>query len=273
MRPPNCRKSSASAPPTQLNIGEGTNLIVNYVPPEMTNGALKQLFEAYGTVVRARVIHDRETGHTKGYGFVKFTKHEDAAKAKAALDGFAIYSKRLKVNFAYKFDTSDAPETGATGTGQAHRAGGQPQVDVAGPRVYATSIHQHAPRVLSMPYNVPMSIAPTATFLPQAVAIPTVVGPSAAFWPSTYQEAGQPSGSIAILYSPESSLLNRPAEIANSDTFGTVQNTSPSGASAAMMGSQIVSAGGQCIVLVSNPMQQNSLLLNAQSDVVKPSLS
>lgn len=61
---------------------------------------LKEAFGQHGEVVYAKVISDRETGRSKGFGFVEFATIEDAAKAKEAMDGAEIDGRAIKVDFA-----------------------------------------------------------------------------------------------------------------------------------------------------------------------------
>lgn len=61
---------------------------------------LKEAFGQHGEVVYAKVISDRETGRSKGFGFVEFATVEDAAKAKEAMDGAEIDGRAIKVDFA-----------------------------------------------------------------------------------------------------------------------------------------------------------------------------
>ena len=61
---------------------------------------LKDIFGEFGEVVFARVITDRETGKSRGFGFVEFANIEDAKKAKEELDGAEIDGRAVKVDFA-----------------------------------------------------------------------------------------------------------------------------------------------------------------------------
>jgi len=76
------------------------NLIVNYVPSPVSDKELRELFAQFGPVQTARVIVDPTTKTSKGYGFVKFRTIEGSQRAMTALNGFAIYNKRLKVSVA-----------------------------------------------------------------------------------------------------------------------------------------------------------------------------
>ncbi len=65
----------------------------------VTDATLRELFAAYGTVESARVITDRDTGSSKGFGFVEMPD-ADAQKAMGALNGREHDGRALKVNEA-----------------------------------------------------------------------------------------------------------------------------------------------------------------------------
>ncbi len=64
------------------------------------NGDLEQLFATIGTVESASVVEDRDTGRSRGFGFVEMASNEDGAKAIEELDGKEFDGRQLKVNEA-----------------------------------------------------------------------------------------------------------------------------------------------------------------------------
>ncbi|CAI0378487.1 unnamed protein product [Linum tenue] len=62
--------------------------------------SLKQAFDAYGEVVEARVITDRDTGRSRGFGFVNFTEAEAANSAMSAMDGQELQGRNIRVSLA-----------------------------------------------------------------------------------------------------------------------------------------------------------------------------
>ncbi|XP_023541373.1 glycine-rich RNA-binding protein 4, mitochondrial-like [Cucurbita pepo subsp. pepo] len=62
--------------------------------------SLREAFTKYGEVVEARVILDRDTGRSRGFGFVTFVGNEEASSAIQALDGQDLHGRRIRVNFA-----------------------------------------------------------------------------------------------------------------------------------------------------------------------------
>ena len=78
-----------------------TKLYVGSLPYSITDESLLQLFAGKGyKPVSARVITDRETGRSRGYGFVELGPDDDAAKAIAEFNGLNIEGRALQVNEA-----------------------------------------------------------------------------------------------------------------------------------------------------------------------------
>lgn len=65
-----------------------------------SNGELEQLFAEIGSVESATVVEDRETGRSRGFGFVEMASREDGERAIAELNGTEFGGRELKVNEA-----------------------------------------------------------------------------------------------------------------------------------------------------------------------------
>ena len=78
----------------------GRKLYVGNLSYQVDSSALQQLFEAHGTVESAEIISDRETGRSKGFGFVQMGTDEEAQAAIAALNGQQHEGRALTVNEA-----------------------------------------------------------------------------------------------------------------------------------------------------------------------------
>ena len=78
----------------------GKNLYVGNLSYDMNDSSLEQLFSEYGTVDSAKVIMDRDSGRSKGFGFVEMSNNEEAQAAISALDGKICGDRALKVNEA-----------------------------------------------------------------------------------------------------------------------------------------------------------------------------
>src|SRR5213079_2708197 len=78
----------------------GKKLYVGNLGYGITDGDLAKLFEAHGTVQSAQVIMDRDTGRSKGFGFVEMGSDQEAQAAIAALNGQEVNGRALTVNEA-----------------------------------------------------------------------------------------------------------------------------------------------------------------------------
>lgn len=77
-----------------------TNLIVNYLPQTMTQEEIRSLFSSIGEVESCKLIRDKVTGQSLGYGFVNYHRYEDATKAIQTLNGLRLQNKTIKVSYA-----------------------------------------------------------------------------------------------------------------------------------------------------------------------------
>lgn len=86
-----------------------------------TDSSLREACEPYGELEEVRVIMDRETGRSKGFGFVTFTTDEAAAKCKSEMDGQIIDGRAVKVDFPREREDRGG---GGGGYGGGHGGGG-----------------------------------------------------------------------------------------------------------------------------------------------------
>ncbi|KAM7532898.1 hypothetical protein Aperf_G00000128653 [Anoplocephala perfoliata] len=77
-----------------------TNLIVNYLPPYMTQDEVKALFSSIGEVESCKLVREKTSGESLGYAFVKFVRAADAEKAIRTLNGLRLQNKTIKVSIA-----------------------------------------------------------------------------------------------------------------------------------------------------------------------------
>ena len=66
----------------------------------MSEDSLKSVFEEFGSVNSAKIIMDRETGRSKGFGFIEMESQEEAENAITQLNDAEVEGRRLRVNFA-----------------------------------------------------------------------------------------------------------------------------------------------------------------------------
>src|SRR5262245_30809374 len=78
----------------------GKKLYVGNLTYEVTDNTLSKLFEPHGTVESAQIIMDRDTGRSKGFGFVEMKTEQEAKAAIAALNGQDCKGRTLIVNEA-----------------------------------------------------------------------------------------------------------------------------------------------------------------------------
>lgn len=75
-------------------------LYVGGLPYSTNDEELQQLFSEHGTVASAKVITDRETGRSKGFGFVEFEKDDEGKAAQEAMNGKEVGGRTINVNEA-----------------------------------------------------------------------------------------------------------------------------------------------------------------------------
>mgnify|MGYP003572559816 CR=1 FL=1 len=98
------------------------NLYVGNLSYDTTEARLQEAFEAYGEVVSARIITDRETGRSRGFGFVEMPNDTEAQAAIEATNGADFMGRRLRVNESRGRDRGG--ERGGGGGGGGHDRGG-----------------------------------------------------------------------------------------------------------------------------------------------------
>ena len=81
---------------------------VGGLPFSVTDGQLEQIFQSHGTVESARVISDKFTGQSRGFGFVEMGSASEAQKAIDALNGTQFEGRTLTVNEAKPMASRDS---------------------------------------------------------------------------------------------------------------------------------------------------------------------
>ncbi|MEK6604724.1 MAG: RNA-binding protein [Nitrospirota bacterium] len=95
----------------------GTKLYVGGLPYSTTEQQLSELFAPQGSVTSAKVITDKFTGQSRGFGFVEMSTEEEAQKAISALNGTQLDGRTMTVNEA-------KPQEKRTGGGGGGYGGG-----------------------------------------------------------------------------------------------------------------------------------------------------
>jgi RNA recognition motif-containing protein len=95
----------------------GNKLYVGNLPFNTTEQSLNELFADHGAVTSARIITDRETGRSKGFGFVEMSNGDEAQSAIETLNGQEFQGRKLVVNEARPQEPR-APRGGGFGGGR-----------------------------------------------------------------------------------------------------------------------------------------------------------
>ncbi len=98
----------------------GKKIYVGNLPFSATNDALNELFSKFGSVDSAKIVMDRDTGRSKGFGFVEMSTDDQAAAAIDKLNGSDMGGRNLVVNEARPME----PRTGGFGGGRGGDRGG-----------------------------------------------------------------------------------------------------------------------------------------------------
>ncbi|XP_015081083.1 glycine-rich RNA-binding protein 4, mitochondrial-like [Solanum pennellii] len=107
--------SSSSLPPNNKLFVAGLSWSVD-------EKSLSDAFSSFGQVTEVRIMYDKETGRSRGFGFVYFSKDEEASSAKDSMDGKAFLGRPLRVSFALeKVRGAPVVVPRLTGTGNADR--------------------------------------------------------------------------------------------------------------------------------------------------------
>ncbi len=90
----------------------GNRLYVGNLPYSSVDDDLRAAFEEFGEVTDVRVVTDRETGRSRGFGFVTMGTDDEAAKAIAEMDGAKLEGRALRVNEAHERPARGGPRGG-----------------------------------------------------------------------------------------------------------------------------------------------------------------
>src|SRR3954467_14993451 len=102
----------------------GKKLYVGNLSYSVDSSELEKMFSAHGTVASAQIISDRETGRSKGFGFVEMNSDSEAQAAIAALNGQEFQGRTLTVNEARPREERPGGFGGGGGGGRGGGGGG-----------------------------------------------------------------------------------------------------------------------------------------------------
>ncbi|XP_078167253.1 glycine-rich RNA-binding protein 4, mitochondrial-like [Carex rostrata] len=101
----------------------GTKLFVGGLSYSTDDQSLKEAFDNFGNVTEARVITDRETGRSRGFGFISFDTDEAAESAQSSMDGQEVQGRNIRVSLANERPASGF-RGGDRGSGGGYSGGG-----------------------------------------------------------------------------------------------------------------------------------------------------
>lgn len=93
------------------------NIYVSRIPFKASNEELKELFSAYGEISSARIIMDRETGRSRGFGFVEMPDEAAARQAIENLNGASFMGMEISVSEAQERKEGGRPSGGGYNRG------------------------------------------------------------------------------------------------------------------------------------------------------------
>ena len=100
------------------------NIFVGSLPFSLGEADLKQLFEAYGEVNSVKIIIDRESGRSKGFGFIEMADDEAAQQAIRGLNGSEVKGRSIAVSQAEEKKPGGDRRSSGGGYGGGNRGGG-----------------------------------------------------------------------------------------------------------------------------------------------------
>src|SRR5690242_13792657 len=118
------RRSSGPADPARKGSAMAKNIYVGNLTWDATADDLLALFQSFGAVARAQVITDRETGRSRGFGFVEMDNDEEAQTAIDNLNGTPFRGRPLTVNEARPREDRGGGGGGGRGGGRGYGGGG-----------------------------------------------------------------------------------------------------------------------------------------------------
>ena len=104
--------------PGRKTVAMAKKLFVGGLSWDTNDDGLQEAFSQFGEISEAKVICDRDSGRSRGFGFVTFNDDEAADKAVAAMNGFQLDGRAIRV------DVAQDRRSGGGGGGGGHRGGG-----------------------------------------------------------------------------------------------------------------------------------------------------
>lgn len=97
---PSLRQSSRTLSSLKMEQDDPLKLFVGGLPWALTSDDLREVFAEFGSITEANVVYDRETGRSRGFGFVAYSEEGSADQALKAMDQAEIGGRTINVKFA-----------------------------------------------------------------------------------------------------------------------------------------------------------------------------
>jgi hypothetical protein len=122
---PTCqvRRTELAHPTAQCRGRRVKNIFVGNLSFNTNEDELRQLFEPFGQVDRVSIMTDRDTGRSRGFGFVEMASNEDGEKAITALNGSSVGGRTINVNEARPKTERSGGSGGGGGRDRGDRGG------------------------------------------------------------------------------------------------------------------------------------------------------
>lgn len=88
-----------------MNIDDRFHIYVGNLPYALSSRELRELFEKYGEIAFAKIVRDKETKRSKGFGFIEMINEEEATNAIESLHNYSLKGRELIVNKARPRET------------------------------------------------------------------------------------------------------------------------------------------------------------------------
>jgi RNA recognition motif-containing protein len=101
------------------------NIYVGNLPYSSTETSMRELFETYGTVTTTKIVTDKFTGSSRGFGFVEMPNNDEAQKAIDELNGKEFDGRKIVVNESRPRENNDNRPPRRDGGGGGYNGGGR----------------------------------------------------------------------------------------------------------------------------------------------------
>ncbi|KAG2691254.1 hypothetical protein I3843_08G001300 [Carya illinoinensis] len=201
---------------------DDTNLYIGYLPPTLEDDGLISLFSPFGDIVMAKVIKDRVTGLSKGYGFVKYADIQMANNATASMNGYRLEGRTIAVRVAGRPPQPVVPPGPPASAMSSYPVSSQPHGAYPSQQFTAGGPFGNAP-----PGSFGMTPVPWGSPVPPPYAPYAPSPPGSTMYPPPVQ--GQPMPPYGVQYPPPPVQPVPPGAPSQPTTSSEAQQSYPPG--------------------------------------------